>query len=102
MNGVGEGRSSSASAGPEVHISSVLPPSYSLDSQLQNPAQVPSLFVSFLAALRSHDTMTTINLDSVKFYHPLSMTGMTDKNPMVTLQHKGETAEDTQDGVAGM
>jgi hypothetical protein len=27
---------------------------------------------------------------------------MTDKNPMVTLQHKGETAEDTQDGVAGM
>jgi len=88
--------------GPEVHISSVLPPPIHWILNCKTPPKFLLYLYLVLAALRSHDTMTTINLDSVKFYHPLSMAGMTDKNPMVTLQHKGETAEDTQDGVAGM
>jgi len=52
--------------------------------------------------LRLHDTMATINLDSVKFYQPPSMAEPTGKNPMVTLQHKGETAGDIRGGDAGM
>ena len=46
--------------------------------------------------------MTTINLDSVEFYQPPSRAEPAGKNPVATLQHKGETAGDTRDGDAGM
>jgi len=55
-----------------------------------------------LAVLRLHDTMTTINLDCVEFCQPPSRAERTDKNPMVILQHKGETAADTGDRDAVM
>ncbi len=55
-----------------------------------------------LAVLRLHDTMATINLDSVKFYQPPSTAEPTGQNPMVTFQHIGETAGDTRGGDAGM
>jgi hypothetical protein len=55
-----------------------------------------------LAVLRLHDTMATINLDNVKFYQPPSTAEPIGKNPMVTFQHKGETAGDTRGGDAGM
>jgi len=56
-----------------------------------------SLFV-----LRLHDTMATINLDSVKFYQPPSAAEPTGKNPIVTFRHIGETARETNGGDAGM
>jgi len=56
----------------------------------------------FLAVLRLHDTMATINLNSVKFYQPPSTTKLTGKNPMVTFQHIGEIVEDTRGGDASM
>jgi len=46
--------------------------------------------------------MTTINLDSVEFYQPPNRAEPTGKNPIVTLQHKGEAAADTRGGDAGM
>ena len=55
-----------------------------------------------LAVLRLHDTMATINLNSVKFYQPPSTAEPTGKNPMVTFQHIRETAGDTRGGDAGM
>lgn len=55
-----------------------------------------------LAVLRLHDTMATINSDNIKFYQPPSTAEPTGKNPMVTFQHKGETAGDTRGGDAGM
>jgi len=56
-----------------------------------------------MAVLRLHDTMATINLDSVKFYQPPSTVERTGKNPIVTFQqHIGETAGDTRGWDAGM
>ncbi len=55
-----------------------------------------------LTVLRLHDTMATINLDSVKFYQPPSAAEPTGKNSMVTVRHIGETAGDTRCGDAGM
>lgn len=46
--------------------------------------------------------MTTNNLDSVEFYQPPSRAEPAGRNPVVTSQYKGETAEDTRDGDAGM
>lgn len=46
--------------------------------------------------------MATINLDSVEIYQPPSRAARIDKNPVVTLHHKGETAGDTKGGDAGM
>lgn len=46
--------------------------------------------------------MTTNNLDSVEFYQPPSRAEPASRNPIVTLQYKGETAKDNRDGDIGI
>ncbi len=46
--------------------------------------------------------MIMINLNRVKFYQPLSMTELTDKNSMIIFQHIDKIAEETRDENTGM
>lgn len=56
----------------------------------------------FLAILRLHNTMVTINLNSVKFYQPSSTIKSTNKNSFVIFWHIRQIAKDTRDENADM
>ncbi len=78
---------------PEMHIDSFSPPPFHWIFHCKLEPKFLLHSYHSLAVLRLHDTMATINLDSIKFYQPPSAAEPTGKNPIVIYRHIGETAQ---------